>query len=126
VNFNSSSDTLTVGRELIDQMPIRGRNPYNVATLDPTMNGGEAAENRPYHHAFANAADSEFGYSAGGIVILNMRSGTNRFKGSAYYHNRSPPFNAFGDPTVPRTAGANEIEREPPIAVHRFRFAPHP
>ena len=154
VNFNSSSDSITVGRELIDQMPIRGRNPYNISTLDPTMNGGEAAENRPYHHAFANAVDaggqttnandvqldgvpltssyktaytpsmeavgevtiqknavdSEFGYSAGGIVILNMKSGTNRWGGSGYYHNRNPRFNAFGDPTVPRIERGNELE----------------
>ena len=152
VTFNSSSDTTTIGRELIDQMPIRGRNPYNVMTLDPTINGGEASENRPYHHAFANefdaggqttrsndiqldgvpltssyktsytpsieavgevsfqknAVDAEFGYSSGGIVVLNMKSGTNRYRGSAYYHNRNPRFNALGDPTVPRIAGANE------------------
>jgi hypothetical protein len=154
VQFNSSSDTTTIGNEIISQIPLRGRNPYNVVTLDPTINGGENAngENRPYHHAFANefdagggtnrgndiqldgvpltssyktsytpsieavqevsfqknAVDSEYGYSAGGIVTLNMKSGTNRFHGSAYYHNRDPRFNAFGDPTIPRVAGADE------------------
>jgi hypothetical protein len=154
VQFNSSSDTTTIGNEIISQIPLRGRNPYNVVTLDPTINGGENAngENRPYHHAFANefdagggttrgndiqldgvpltssyktsytpsieavqevsfqknAVDSEYGYSAGGIVTLNMKSGTNKFHGSAYYHNRSPRFNAFGDPTIPRVAGADE------------------
>ncbi|MDX2042048.1 MAG: carboxypeptidase-like regulatory domain-containing protein [Acidobacteriota bacterium] len=154
VQFNSSSDTLTIGNEIMTQIPLRGRNPYNVITLDPTINGGENnnGENRPYHHAFANefdagggtfrandiqldgvpltssyktsytpsieavqevsfqknAVDAEYGYSAGGIVTLNMKSGTNRFHGSAYYHNRNPRFNAFGDPTIPRTAGADE------------------
>jgi hypothetical protein len=154
VKFNSTSDVLTVGRELVEQLPIRGRNPYNVTTLDPTINGGEnpAGENRPYHHAFANefdaggrtfrandiqldgvpltssfkttytpsieavqevsfqknAVDSEFGYSGGGIVTLNMKSGTNSYHGSVYYHNRNPALNAFGDPTLPRTAGADE------------------
>ena len=152
VQFNSSSDTTTIGNELMDQMPIRGRNPYNVIMLDPTINGGEASENRPYHHAFANnidaggqtqnandvqldgvpltssyktsytpsveavgevsiqknAVDSEFGYSAGGIVILNMKSGSNRLSGSGYFHNRNPRLNAFGDPTVPRVARADE------------------
>lgn len=154
VQFNSSSDTTTIGNEIINQLPLRGRNPYNVVTLDPTINGGENAngENRPYHHAFANefdagggtfrgndiqldgvpltssyktsytpsveavqevsfqknAVDSEYGYSAGGIVTLNMKSGTNKFHGSAYYHNRNPRFNAFGDPTILRTAGADE------------------
>jgi hypothetical protein len=154
VQFNSTSDVLTVGRELVEQLPIRGRNPYNITTLDPTINGGENAngENRPYHHAFAdefdagggtfrandiqldgvpltssyktsytpsieavqevsfqkNAVDSEYGYSAGGIVVLNMKSGTNSYHGSAYYHNRNPVLNAFGDPTLPRTPGADE------------------
>jgi hypothetical protein len=154
VQFNSTSDVMTVGRELVEQLPIRGRNPYNITTLDPTINGGENAngENRPYHHAFAdefdagggtfrandiqldgvpltssyktsytpsieavqevsfqkNAVDSEYGYSAGGIVVLNMKSGTNSYHGSAYYHNRNPVLNAFGDPTLPRTPGADE------------------
>ena len=152
VQFNSSSDTTTVDPDLIDQIPTRGRNPYNLAMLDPTISGGESAENRPYHHAYANnvdagggtqsandiqldgvpltssyktsytpsveavgglsiqknAVDSEFGYSAGGIVILNMKSGSNRFSGSGYYHNRNPRFNAFGDPTVPRVPRADE------------------
>lgn len=154
VQFNSSSDTTTIGNEIMTQIPLRGRNPYNVVSLDPTINGGENAngENRPYHHAFANefdaggqtnrandiqldgvpltssyktsytpsieavqevsfqknAVDAEYGYSAGGIVTLNMKSGTNKFHGSAYYHNRNPRFNAFGDPTIPRTAGADE------------------
>ena len=154
VQFNSSSDTTTIGNEIMTQIPLRGRNPYNVVALDPTINGGENAngENRPYHHAFANefdaggqtnrandiqldgvpltssyktsytpsieavqevsfqknAVDAEYGYSAGGIVTLNMKSGTNKFHGSAYYHNRNPRFNAFGDPTIPRVAGADE------------------
>ena len=154
VQFNSSSDTTTVGNEIISQIPLRGRNPYNVVTLDPTINGGENnnGENRPYHHAFANefdagggtrnaneiqlngvsltssyktaytpsveavqevsfqknAVDSEYGYSAGGVVTVNMKSGTNRFHGSGYYYNRNPRFNAFGDPTIPRVAGADE------------------
>ena len=154
VQFNSSSDTTTIGNEIMTQIPLRGRNPYNVISLDPTINGGENAngENRPYHHAFANefdagggtfrandiqlngvpltssyktaytpsveavqevsfqknAVDSEYGYSAGGVVTLNMKSGTNQFHGAGYYYNRNPRFNAFGDPTLPRTPGADE------------------
>jgi hypothetical protein len=154
VQFNSTSDVLTIGRQLVEQLPIRGRNPYNITTLDPTINGGENAngENRPYHHAFANefdaggrtfrandiqldgvpltssyktsytpsieavqevsfqknAVDSEYGYSGGGIVTLNMKSGTNSYHGSGYYHNRNSALNAFGDPTLPRTPGADE------------------
>ena len=154
VKFNTTSDVLTVGRDLVEQLPIRGRNPYNISTLDPTINGGENnnGENRPYHHAFANefdagggtfrandvqlngvpltssykssytpsieavqefsfqknAVDAEYGYSSGGVVIVNMKSGTNDFHGSGYYHNRNPKLNAFGDPTLVRTPGADE------------------
>src|SRR6185295_272384 len=114
-------------------------NPYNLTTLDPTINGGENAENRPYHHAFGNefdagggttrandiqldgvaltssykssytpSIDAEYGYSSGGIIIVNMKSGTNEFHGSAYAHGRSPKFNAFADPTIARIANSDE------------------
>lgn len=155
VEFNTASSALTVDNKIIDQLPIRGRNPYNVSTLDPTVSPGTGAtanENRPYHHAFANdvdagggtrsgndvlldgvpltssfktsytpnmdavqevtfqknAVDSEYGYSAGGIVVLNMKSGTNEFHGTAFIHGRDPRFNAFSNPTLIRTTGANE------------------
>ena len=131
VQFNSSSSDITLSRQLIDQAPISGRNPYNLANLDPTIApataSSGAAENRPYHHAYANnydaggattnsndvlldgvalgasyktaytpavdaveeitvsknSVDAENGHSLGGIISLNMKSGTNQFKGSA-------------------------------------------
>lgn len=60
VQFGSSSTLLTVENKVIDQLPIRGRNPYNVATLDPTVSPGTGStsnENRPYHHAYASDID---------------------------------------------------------------------
>ena len=127
-------------------MPVRGRNPYNIITLDPSINGGENnnGENRPYHHAYANEVDSggqtfranevqlngvaltssykvaytpsidavkevtfsrsivdaEQGFSAGGTIALNMKSGGSQYHGAAYYYKRDPRFNAFGDPTI--------------------------
>ena len=155
VQFGSSSTLLTVENKVIDQLPIRGRNPYNVATLDPTVSPGTGStsnENRPYHHAYAsdidvgggtqrandvlldgvalvssykssytpnldavqevtfqkNAVDSEYGYSAGGVIILNMKSGTNTFHGTAIANWRNPRFNAVTDPTIKRTPGADE------------------
>jgi hypothetical protein len=155
VQFGSSSTLLTIENKVIDQLPIRGRNPYNVATLDPTVSPGTGStsnENRPYHHAYAsdidvggqttrandvlldgvpltssykssytpaldavqeftfqkNAIDSEFGYSAGGVIVLNMKSGTNSFHGTAIGNWRNPRFNAVSDPTIKRTAGADE------------------
>jgi hypothetical protein len=54
VRFNSSSAQLTLDNKLIDQTPIGGRNPYNIAALDPTVFVSPATnENRPYHHAYA-------------------------------------------------------------------------
>src|SRR5213075_612510 len=155
VQFGSSSTLLTIENKVIDQLPIRGRNPYNVATLDPTVSPGTGStsnENRPYHHAYAsdidvggqttrandvlldgvplvssykssytpaldavqevtfqkNAIDSEYGYSAGGVIVLNMKSGTNTFHGTGIASFRSPTFNAVTDPTIKRTAGADE------------------
>ncbi len=155
VQFGSSSTLLTIENKVIDQLPIRGRNPYNVATLDPTVSPGTGStsnENRPYHHAYAsdidvggqttrandvlldgvplvssyksaytpaldavqevtfqkNAIDAEYGYSAGGVIVLNMKSGTNTFHGTAIGNWRNPRFNALTDPTLKRTAGADE------------------
>jgi len=155
VQFGSSSTLLTIENKVIDQLPVRGRNPYSVTQLDPTVSPGTGStsnENRPYHHAYAsdfdagggtlrandvlldgvplnssykssytpamdavqevtfqkNAIDSEFGYSAGGVIVLNMKSGTNDFHGSVIGNWRNPRFNALTDPTVKRTAGADE------------------
>lgn len=154
VQFNSSGSSLTLDNTTVDQMPVRGRNPYNIITLDPSINGGENAngENRPYHHAYANEmdagggttranevqlngtaltssykvaytpsvdavqevtfsrsiVDAEQGFSSGGTIALNMKSGGSQFRGAAYYYKRDPKFNAFGDPTIVRTQGADE------------------
>ncbi len=155
VQFGSSSTLLTIENKLIDQLPVRGRNPYNVTNLDPTVSPGTGStsnENRPYHHAYAsdfdagggtirandvlldgvpltssykssytpamdavqevtfqkNAIDSEFGYSAGGVIVLNMKGGTNAYHGSGIANWRNPRFNAVTDPTIKRTAGADE------------------
>lgn len=155
LEFNTSGTALTIENKVIDQLPIRGRNPYNVATLDPTVSPGTGStsnENRPYHHAYAsdidvggqttrandvlldgvpltssykssytpaldavqevtfqkNAIDSEYGYSSGGVIVLNMKSGTNAFHGTAIANWRNPRFNAVSDPTIKRTTGADE------------------
>jgi hypothetical protein len=150
VQFNTSSSDITLERRLIDQAPISGRNPYNLATLDPTIVVSPATnENRPYHHAYANdydagggtrrandvlldgvalgasfktaytpavdaveeitvsknSVDAENGHSLGGIISLNMKSGTNELHGSGYVYLRDPSLNAISDPTLKRTPG---------------------
>jgi hypothetical protein len=48
-----------------------------------------------------NATDAEFGHSAGGIVSVQMKSGSNEWRGSAYYFGRNPLLNARPDSTTP-------------------------
>jgi len=152
VQLNSSTAQITLERQLIDQVPIAGRNPYSLAILDPTLNpgvGSTANENRPYHHAYASdydagggtrrgndvlldgvplglsyktaytpamdaveeitvsktSVDAENGHSLGGIISLNMKSGTNSVRGSAYAFFRDPSMNARADATIVVTPG---------------------
>jgi hypothetical protein len=154
VQLNSSNSQLTLERQMIDQMPLNGRNPYNMAMMDATLNpgvGNTANENRPYHHAFANdydagggtrrandvlldgvplnasyktaytpsmdaveeitisktSADAENGNSLGGIISLNMKSGTNSYRGTGYFFMRDPSMNAISDPTLAVAPGAD-------------------
>lgn len=44
-----------------------------------------------------NAVDSEFGHSAGGVITVQMKSGTNEFHGTGYYLGRNPKINAVAD-----------------------------
>ncbi|MCC6859303.1 MAG: carboxypeptidase regulatory-like domain-containing protein, partial [Bryobacterales bacterium] len=41
-----------------------------------------------------NSVDAEFGHSAGGIMSVGMKAGTNEFHGTAYYFGRNPKLNA--------------------------------
>lgn len=47
-----------------------------------------------------NAVDAEFGHSAGGVLSLSVKSGTNEFKGTAYYFGRNPALNAVTNSVV--------------------------
>jgi hypothetical protein len=44
-----------------------------------------------------NAVDAEFGHSAGGVLSVQMKSGTNDYKGTVYYLGRNPKLNAMAD-----------------------------
>jgi len=47
-----------------------------------------------------NAVDAEFGHSAGGVLTLSMKSGTNEFHGTASYFGRNPALNAVSNSVV--------------------------
>ena len=144
VQFRNAGTEIVLEKELLDQAPIAGRNPYSLAALDPSITVSPATnENRPYHHAYANdydagggtrrandvlldgvalgasfktaytpavdaveeitisknSVDAENGHSLGGLISLNMKSGTNQLHGSAYYDGRDPSLNAISDPS---------------------------
>ena len=44
-----------------------------------------------------NAVDAEFGHSAGGVLSVQMKSGTNGYHGTVYYLGRNPALNALAD-----------------------------
>ncbi|MDE3168165.1 MAG: carboxypeptidase regulatory-like domain-containing protein [Acidobacteriota bacterium] len=44
-----------------------------------------------------NAVDAEFGHTAGGVIVMDMKSGTNDYHGTAYYAGRNPALNAVAD-----------------------------
>lgn len=48
-----------------------------------------------------NATDAEYGHSAGGIISVQMKGGSNEWQGTAYYFGRNPKLNARPDSTTP-------------------------
>ena len=56
-----------------------------------------------------NSVDAENGNSLGGIISLNMKSGTNQLRGSAYTYFRDPGMNARTDPTLAVAPGTTPL-----------------
>jgi len=44
-----------------------------------------------------NSIDAESGFSAGGVLNVGMKAGTNEYHGSLYYFGRNPKFNAVSN-----------------------------
>jgi hypothetical protein len=44
-----------------------------------------------------NSVDAEFGHSAGGVISMQMKSGTNDYHGTGYFLGRNPALNALAD-----------------------------
>jgi hypothetical protein len=54
-----------------------------------------------------NAVDAEFGHSAGGVITMSMKSGTNKLHGSAYYFSGNPDWNAVTNPITGQKTTTN-------------------
>ncbi|MBL8234776.1 MAG: carboxypeptidase regulatory-like domain-containing protein, partial [Bryobacterales bacterium] len=138
LQFNSSTRELTVDGKMLKELPIKQRNPFTLALLDPAVVNRYGAERNPFFmwssssidvggstnrkndllldgaplqlnqkgsyappmdavQEFSvqqNSVDAEFGHSAGGVLSLSIKSGTNSYHGTAYYFGRNPKLNA--------------------------------
>lgn len=143
LQFNTSTRDLTIDRKQLTDLPVKARNPFTLALLDPAVvNRYIGFDRNPYFMwssssidvggntsrrndllldgaplqigpkgSYAppmdatqeftvqqNSVDAEFGHSAGGILSLSMKSGTNEIHGTASYFGRNPIFNAVSNP----------------------------
>jgi len=141
VQFNNSTMSLTIDTKMTNNLPIIHRNPFLLASLNPSVVVRATTEQSPFHHWAAsqldvggntsekndiildgspsmtgqkssytppmdavsevnlqqNAVDAEFGHSAGGVLSVSMKSGSNALKGTVYYLGRNPALNALAD-----------------------------
>ena len=99
VQFKSGSSDLTLERQLLDQVPINGRNPFSLASLDPTMNVTLTSENRPYHQAYANDYDAGGGTRRGNDVLLDGVA-----LGASYKTAYTPAVDAVDEITISKNS----------------------
>ena len=143
LQFNSSTRELTVDRKMLMDLPVKARNPFTLALLDPAVVNRYFAERNPFFmwsssmidvggntslkndllldgapiqigpkgsysppmdsvQEFSvqqNSVDAEFGHTAGGVLSVSTKSGTNEIHGTAYYFGRNPALNAVLNPT---------------------------
>ena len=99
-------------------MPISGRNPYNLSTLDPTMTlqAGNANENRPYHHAYANEYDAGGGTRRANDVLLDGVA-----LGASFKTSYTPSMEAVEEMTVSK----NSVDAENGNSLGRRHHAEH-
>ncbi len=79
-----------------------------------------------------NAIDAEFGHSAGGIISMSLKSGTNAYHGTGYYVGRNADWNAVtnrvtrqhSDNTYSQTGGTlgMPLRRNQRVPLHERRI----
>src|SRR5262245_11139242 len=110
VNRGSTIETQPYHHRTANEMDLGGGTKYrNDALLDgtPLIAGHKLGYTPPMdavteYTVQQNAVDAEFGHSAGGIILITMKSGTNQPHGSAYYYGRNAGLNAITDRAVGR------------------------
>jgi len=110
INRGSAIETQPYHHRTANEMDLGGGTKYrNDALLDgtPLIAGNKLGYTPPMgavteYTVQQNSVDAEFGHSAGGIVLMTMKSGTNQIHGSAYYYGRNSGLNAITDRAVQR------------------------
>ena len=99
VEFNSTNQQLTIDTKLANETPRLDRNAFKLTLLEPAAINTRG-EMQPYHSWAANSVDAESGHSAGGIISLTTKAGTNEWHGNAFYLGRYPWLSAEADRTT--------------------------
>lgn len=106
VNYRGGSETSPYHHWAASQMDVGGNtSTQNNILLDgvPQLVGAKgtyvpAMDAVSEVNVQQNSVDSEFGHSAGGIISVQMKGGTNEWHGTAYYFGRNPALNARPNP----------------------------
>jgi len=110
INRGSAVETQPYHHRTANEMDLGGGTKYrNDALLDgtPLIAGNKLGYTPPMdavteYTVQQNSVDAEFGHSAGGIVLMTMKSGTNAPHGTAYFFGRNAAWNAITDRAVHR------------------------
>ena len=110
INRGSAVETQPYHHRTANEMDLGGGTKYrNDALLDgtPLIAGNKLGYTPPIdavteYTVQQNSVDAEFGHSAGGIVLMTMKSGTNQAHGTAYYFGRNAGWNAITDRAIHR------------------------
>ena len=110
LNRGSTIETQPYHHRTANEMDLGGGTKYrNDALLDgtPLIAGNKLGYTPPMdavteYTVQQNSVDAEFGHSAGGIVLMTMKSGSNTPHGSAYYYGRNSGLNAITDRALRR------------------------
>jgi hypothetical protein len=151
VQFNSTSNDLTIDTTMAGETPRYDRNPFKLTLLDPEaintrgevlpflswsansvdLGGGTNLKNDlevdgspvGLGHKYSlplnmdavqevtvsqNSVDAEQGHSAGGVISMVSKAGTNEWHGDAFYLGRYPWLDALAD----RTTDSYNAERQ--------------
>ena len=143
VQFNSSTQDLTIDSKMATEIPRFDRNPFKMTLIAPSA-VNTRGEMQPYHSWSANSVDlgggtnlkndlqvdgmpigmgqknstppntdavqevivstnsvdAESGHSAGGLISMTTKSGTNEWHGNVFYLGRYPWLSAEADRTT--------------------------